>query len=68
MRGVKQAAMTQPEPDDPLKDKYGDMQMVQSTSMCTKAFVKVHELDSSCKGQQVEVTDGECHADQHHIR
>lgn len=53
MRGVKQAAMTQPEADDPLKDNYGDMEMVQSKTSGTKTFTRVEDLEPSMKGQKV---------------
>lgn len=53
MRGVKQAAMTQPEADDPLKEMYGDLEMVQSKTSATKAFTRVEDLEPSLAGQQV---------------
>jgi hypothetical protein len=53
MRGVKAAVMTAPEEGDPLADKYGDLEMVQSKTSGTKTFVRVEELSAAMKGQQV---------------
>lgn len=53
MRGVKQAAMTQPEEDDPLKANYGDMEMIQSKTSNTKVFIRVEDLTPDMKGQKV---------------
>lgn len=53
MRGVKQAAMTQADPDDPLKDQYGDLELVQSKTVATKTYVKVEDLSIDMKGQRV---------------
>ena len=53
MRGVKQAAMTQADPDDPLKEQYGDLELVQSKTVGTKAFIKVEDLSVAMKGQKV---------------
>jgi hypothetical protein len=52
MRGVKQAAMTEADPDDPLKDKYGDMELVQSKTEGTKKFSRVEDLSPDMNGQQ----------------
>mmetsp|Transcript_33492 Transcript_33492/g.99711 ORF Transcript_33492/g.99711 Transcript_33492/m.99711 type:complete len:564 (-) Transcript_33492:612-2303(-) len=53
MRGVKAATMTAADPDDPLKDSYGDEEMVQSKTHATKTFVRVEDLQPGMKGQQV---------------
>lgn len=45
--------MTQPEADDPLKEMYGDLEMVQSKTSATKAFTRVEDLEPSLAGQQV---------------
>ena len=55
MRGVKQSAMTQPEEDDPLKERYGDLEMVQSKTTATKVFTRVEDL-TAAEGQKVGPT------------
>ncbi|GAX82774.1 hypothetical protein CEUSTIGMA_g10200.t1 [Chlamydomonas eustigma] len=53
LRGVKQAAMTTADPDDPLRDQYGDLELVQSKTSCTKSFVRVEDLNEALVGQKV---------------
>jgi nondiscriminating aspartyl-tRNA synthetase len=55
MRGVKQAVMTAPEPDDPLASKYGDLEMVQSKSCGLQTFTRIDKLDESLVGSKVLV-------------
>ncbi|KAG1671000.1 hypothetical protein FOA52_014242 [Chlamydomonas sp. UWO 241] len=55
MRGVKAAVMTAPEEGDPLADKYGDLELVQSKTCGTKTFMRVEELSAAMQGQQVVV-------------
>ncbi|KAI8471261.1 MAG: hypothetical protein J3K34DRAFT_417622 [Monoraphidium minutum] len=54
-RGVKAAAMTQPEADDPLGHKYGDPPMVQSTEQTGRTWTRVEELTPALAGQTVLV-------------
>ena len=46
---------TQPDPDDPLKDKYGDSPMVQSRERTGKVWTELVKLDRSLVGQEVLV-------------
>jgi aspartyl-tRNA synthetase len=43
-RGVKQAAPTQADPDDPLKEKYGDPKLVQSTAVTGRTWLPLSAL------------------------
>ena len=52
-RGVKAAAMTAPDPEDPLKDNYGDMVMVQSQAISGRKWTPVSELGAAMKDQEV---------------
>ena len=52
-RGVKQAAITQPEEGDPLGAKYGDPPMVQSTEQTGRVWTKVEDLTPALEGQTV---------------
>jgi hypothetical protein len=52
-RGVKQAAITQPEADDPVGHKYGDPPMVQSTEQTGRKWTKVEDLTPAMEGQTV---------------
>lgn len=54
-RGVKQAAITQPEADDPLAHKYGDPPMVQSTEQTGRVWTRVDELTPALEGKTVLV-------------
>lgn len=54
-RGVKQSALTQPDPDDPLAHKYGDPPMVQSTEQTGRTWAKVDTLNPSLVGRTVLV-------------
>ena len=53
MRGVKQAAMTQADPEDPLREQYGDLELVQSKTVGTKTYTRVEDLSAEMKGQRV---------------
>ena len=46
---------TQSDPDDPLKDKYGDSPMVQSRERTGKVWTELVKLDRSLVGQEVLV-------------
>ncbi len=52
-RGVKASAITQPEADDPLADKYGDPPMVQSTEQTGRVWTKVEALTPELEGKTV---------------
>lgn len=52
-RGQKQAAPTQPDENDPLRDKYGDTQLIQSQSISKRTWTRVEALDKSLENQQV---------------
>lgn len=58
-RGVKQAASTQPDPDDPLKERYGDGLMVQSREVSGKVYNRVEHLTPELAGQTVRRGGGE---------
>lgn len=51
----KLALTTQPDPEDPLKDNYGDPPMVQSRERTDKVWTPVNELNSSYAGKKVLV-------------
>lgn len=52
-RGVKQAAPTQADPDDPCAANYGDYAMVQSTEISGRKWTKVEQLTPDLAGQKV---------------
>jgi len=52
-RGVKQAAPTQPDPEDPCAASYGDYTMVQSTEITQRKWTKVDQLTPALKGEKV---------------
>lgn len=52
-RGVKQAAPTQPDPEDPCAANYGDYAMVQSTQITGRKWTKVEQLTPELAGQKV---------------
>lgn len=57
--------MTEADPEDPLKDNYGDDEMVQSKTLGTKTLTRVEALDKAMSGQQVRsawVRARVCHA------
>ncbi|GBF94596.1 aspartyl-tRNA synthetase [Raphidocelis subcapitata] len=54
-RGVKAAAMTQPDPEDPLAHKYGDPPMVQSTERTGREWTRVEDLSPEMEGKTVLV-------------
>jgi hypothetical protein len=53
MRGVKAAVMTQADPEDALRESYGDLEMVQSKTSNSKAYVRVEDLNEGMKGERV---------------
>lgn len=53
-RGVKQAAPTQADPDDPCAANYGDYAMVQSTEISGRKWTKVEQLTPDLAGQKVK--------------
>lgn len=57
-RGVKQAAITQPEEGDPLADKYGDPPMCQSTERTGRTWTRVEELTPALEGKTVRGRQG----------
>lgn len=52
-RGVKQAAPTQPDADDPCAASWGDYPMVQSTEITGRHWTRVEELTPEKQGQEV---------------
>ena len=52
-RGVKQAAPTQADPDDPCAANYGDYPMVQSTEITQRKWTRVEQLTPALKGEKV---------------
>lgn len=62
-RGQKQAVMTQPEEGDPLKDKYGDAPMVQSSKVASRPYTDIGQIDASWAGKEVL-----CRARVHNVR
>jgi len=55
---VKQAAITQPEPDDPLAERYGDYPMVQSTQVTGRQWQRVEQLTPDLEGKEVTADIG----------
>ncbi|KAF8065924.1 IBI1 [Scenedesmus sp. PABB004] len=54
-RGVKQAAPTQPDADDPCASRWGDYPMVQSTEVTGRKWTPVDKLTPDLIGQEVLV-------------
>lgn len=52
-RGVKQAAQTQPDADDPCAASWGDYAMVQSTQITKKQWTRVEDLNPEKTGKEV---------------
>lgn len=52
-RGQKQAAPTQPDENDPLKEQYGDAQLVQSQTRTARAWTRVEALNKELENAQV---------------
>ena len=52
-RGQKQAAPTQPDENDPLKEQYGDAQLVQSQTTTERKWTRVEALNKDLENQQV---------------
>jgi hypothetical protein len=50
---VKQAAITQADPEDPCAASYGDYAMVQSTEITQRKWTKVDQLTPELQGQKV---------------
>ena len=57
--------MTQADPEDPLKEQYGDMELVQSKTSATKQYTRVEDLSIEMKGQRVRLAKDHSHLDQH---
>jgi hypothetical protein len=55
---VKQAALTQPDPEDPCAANYGDYAMVQSTEITQRKWIKVDQLTPDMAGQKVRGDKG----------
>ncbi|BDA46327.1 Aspartate-tRNA ligase, cytoplasmic [Coccomyxa sp. Obi] len=49
----KAAAPTQPDPDDPLRDNYGDPPLVQSRVQTGEKYSQISELSPALSGQKV---------------
>ncbi|WIA17369.1 hypothetical protein OEZ85_014230 [Tetradesmus obliquus] len=54
-RGVKQAAPTQPDADDPCASQWGDYALVQSQEITGRKWTKVEQLTPELSGQEVLV-------------
>ena len=52
-RGQKQAAPTQPDENDALKEQYGDAQLVQSQTTTERKWTRVETLNKDLEDQQV---------------
>jgi hypothetical protein len=52
-RGVKQAAPTQPDADDPCASQWGDYALVQSQEITGRKWTKVEQLTPELSGQEV---------------
>jgi hypothetical protein len=52
-RGVKQAAPTQPDADDPCASQWGDYALVQSQEITGRNWTKVEQLTKELSGQEV---------------
>lgn len=52
-RGQKQAPATQADPDDPLRDHYGDSELVQSAVVTDRKWTDVLQLTPALAGQKV---------------
>ena len=52
-RGQKQAAPTQPDENDPLKEQYGDTQLVQSQTTTGRKWTRVEALNKDLENEQV---------------
>lgn len=51
----KAAAPTQPDPDDPLREQYGDTPLVQSRTQSGKKYYNISELSPELSGQTVSL-------------
>lgn len=49
------AALTQPDPNDPLKDRYGDAMLVQSQDKTERQWTTVSDLSPSLEGKEILV-------------
>jgi len=54
-RGQKAAVMTAADPEDPLKEMYGDVGLVQSQSVSGRVWTTVSKLNASWKDKEVLV-------------
>lgn len=57
----KQEAPTQPDPNDPLKEQYGDLPLIQSQEITGRVWTAAGDLDSASEGKTVLVR-GRVHA------
>lgn len=48
-----ETVMREADPNDPLKDNYGDAPMIQSKVFCTKEYTSLKDLDASKEGQEI---------------
>ena len=46
--------MTQPDADDPLKEQYGDVRMVQSYEQSGRTWTNAEDLSAALNGEQVQ--------------
>ena len=52
-RGQKQSVSTEADANDPLKDQYGDSELIQSQQVTKRQWTRVEGLNSSLKDAQV---------------
>ena len=52
-RGQKQAVPTEADANDPLKEQYGDAELVQSQSITKRRWSRVESLNKDLKDAQV---------------
>ena len=55
-RGKKTAAVTEPDPDDPLASQYGDLPMVQSVEVTDKKWTAVSNLTTELENTEVSAS------------
>lgn len=56
-RGQKQAVSTEADASDPLKDQYGDSELVQSQNITKRKWSRVESLNKDSKDAQVGKID-----------
>ncbi|CAG9466284.1 unnamed protein product [Pedinophyceae sp. YPF-701] len=52
-RGQKEAPVDRPDPDDPLKDRYGDLPLIQSAERTDRVWTTVADLTAADAGKEV---------------